>query len=183
MREDVSPLYHSTWSLLVKTRTLSSKKSINPLFISLKGTRTMSNESGKPGDGPSMPKVPTVAEIQASLKSFIKTTVSTCNKGLYSLEQTSEQVSKPLVATMKSVQKEGEVVAHKAIKAYEIRHEYGPHIVAGSALFFGSIAGLRRGRLPAFLVGTSVGFAAYVAVYEVDLYKFPDIIFGKKKED
>jgi hypothetical protein len=84
---------------------------------------------------------------------------------------------------MKIMQEEGEVFSRKAIKVYETRHEYGPHIVAGSALLFGSIAGLRRGRLPAFLVGTSVGFATYVAVYEVDLYKFPDIIFGKKKDD
>jgi len=140
----------------------------------------MSKDSDPPGDGPSSPNI---NEIRALLKTFIKVAVSTCNKELANLEQTSEQVSMPLVATLKDAKQQGEFVVRKVVTAYETRHEYGPHIIAGSALFFGSIVGLRRGRLPAFAVGTAFGFAAYLAVYEVNIYKFPEIVFDKKKED
>ena len=140
----------------------------------------MGNESDQPGNRPS---IPSMVEIKASLRSVIKSTVSTCNSALASLEHSSEQVGKPLLATIMNAQQEGKTVARKAVQVYDARHEYGPHIIAVSALFFGSIAGLRRGRLPAFAVGTAFGFATYLVVYEVNLTKFPDILCGKKKEE
>lgn len=138
----------------------------------------MGNASDQPGN---RPFIPSIVEIKASVRSVIKLSVNTCNSALANLEHSSEQVGKPFVATLMNVQQQGTTVARKALQVYDTRHEYGPHIIAASSLLCGSIAGLRRGRLPAFAVGATFGFAAYIVVYEVNLANFPDILFGKRK--
>ena len=85
-----------------------------------------------------------------------------------------------MVSSLHNIQHEGEVVANKVTQFYEKRKQYGPEIIGGSALLVGGIVGLRRGRVPAIATAAATGFLAYVGVYELDLHRMPDIIFGRE---
>lgn len=132
------------------------------------------------GAAPSTPAIPSASSIQSSLKSSIKAGVNSANNILASLEEQADRYGKPVVKSLHDIQHEGEIVANKASVFYEKRKQYAPEIIGGSALLVGSIVGLRRGRLPALATGAATGFLAYLGVYEIDLHRMPDIIFGKE---
>ncbi len=130
----------------------------------------------------SIPAIPSASSIQSSLKSSIKAGVNSANKFLAGLEDKADEYGKPVVKSLQNIEREGEVVANKATKFYDQRKQYAPEIIGGSALLVGGIVGLRRGKLPAVTTGAAAGFLAYLGVYELDLHRMPDIIFGKEDD-
>lgn len=141
-----------------------------------------STEKPKDDDGaaPSIPTIPSASSVQSSLKSSIKAGVNSANKFLAGLEDTADKYGKPVVKSLQNVEREGEAFASKATKFYDQRKQYAPEIIGGSALLVGGIVGLRRGKLPAVATGAATGFLAYLGVYELDLHRMPDIIFGNE---
>lgn len=139
-------------------------------------------ESEKPKEEASMPSVPSMKDIQKSLKSSIKSAVESANNVLAALEAQADKYGKPVITSLHNIQHEGEIVANKASHFYEKRKQYGPEIIGGSALVVGGIVGLRRGRVPAVATAAATGFLAYVGVYELDLHRIPDVIFGREDE-
>lgn len=117
--------------------------------------------------------------IEETLRSSIKSGVSTANAALASLEKSTEKVRKPIVTSLHSAGKEGKYAAQEASHFYSVRHEYAPHIIGGATVL-GGLVGLRRGRVPAAVVGSFSGFFSYLAVYQVDFSRLPDHVFGKK---
>ena len=116
------------------------------------------------------------------LKSSIKAGVDTTNRALAGLQETSEKIGHPVVESVKHIKHEGEIAAHHIGSMYESRKEYGPHIIAGSSLLVGGIVGLRRGRVPAVVSAAATGLLTYVGVYEFEIHKIPQIIFGQEDE-
>jgi len=138
-------------------------------------------EPEKPKDAAlSIPKIPSVSNMKASLKTSIKSGVENANNFLASLEERADKYGQPVVASIHDIQHSGVVVAYKATQCYEKRKQYAPEIIGGSALVVGSLVGLRRGRIPAVATAAATGFLAYVGVYEIDLRRIPDVIFGKE---
>lgn len=124
----------------------------------------------------------TSAQMQdfgTSLKSIIKSGVAASNRALANMEESTEKIRTPVVSAMKTIESEGKTVAHQVGHVYQVRHEYAPHIIGGASLL-GGLIGLRRGRVPAVMVGSLSGFFAYLGVYQVDISKLPDHVFGKK---
>lgn len=116
------------------------------------------------------------------LKSSIKAGVDTTNRALAGLQESSEKIGHPVVESLKHIKHEGEIAAHHVGTLYESRKEYGPQIIVGSSLLVGGIVGLRRGRVPAVVSGAATGLLTYVGVYQFELHKIPQIIFGQEKE-
>uniref|UniRef100_A0A7S1D1U4 Uncharacterized protein n=1 Tax=Cyclophora tenuis TaxID=216820 RepID=A0A7S1D1U4_CYCTE len=120
------------------------------------------------------------AEVKAQLKSIAKKGVEVTNWTLGGVES---NVYRPVVQTTRSIQHESQVAFHKAVVAYNHRHEYGPYIVGGTALLVGTVVGIRRGGnnrlLPTLLGGLLGGGAAYLGVYEIDMHRIPDMVFRK----
>ena len=114
-------------------------------------------------------------EVETSLRAGIKSSVDSVNSLLASVEESS----RPLFKSFKSVEEEGNKLAHQVAHFYSVRHEYGPHIIASSVVL-GGLMGLRRGRLPAVAIGSVTGFFAYLGTYQVDLRDLPEVAFGKK---
>lgn len=137
-------------------------------------------ESEKPKDATPTPSMPSVSSVQASLKTSIKSGVESANNVLAGLEESADKYGKPVVSSLHNIQHEGEIVANKASQFYEKRKQYGPEIIGGSALLVGGIVGLRRGRVPAVATAAATGFLAYVGVYELDIHRIPDVIFGQE---
>jgi hypothetical protein len=137
-------------------------------------------ETKKPDKGGKSPMP--ISEVQSLLKSSIKTGVEKTNKALAGLEESSEKIGHPVVEALKSVKHEGEIAAHHIGSLYESRKEYGPQIIVGSSLLVGGIFGLRRGRVPAVVSGAATGLFTYVGVYEFEMHKIPQIIFGRENE-
>ena len=121
----------------------------------------------------------TPQKVEESLRSAIKSGVQATNNALATLEQSTEQIRTPVVATVQKVEQEGRYVAHQVAHVYQSRREYAPVLIGGSAVV-GALVGLRRGRVPAVITGSVTGFLAYLGVYQVDFHKLPDHIFGKK---
>jgi hypothetical protein len=126
------------------------------------------------------PKKPQEASFfQQSLRKTIRETVVATNTFLASLEKTSEEISQPLAKGLKSVEREGSTLACKARHFYERRHEFGPHLVVGSAFTVGGLVALRRGRFTGAFSGALAAGLTYVAVYDLTpLEEIPDL-FGK----
>ena len=139
-----------------------------------------SEESEKPKASTPTPSVPSASDVQASLKKSIKSGVESANTALAGLQERADKVGQPLVKSLHTVQHEGAIVANKATELYTKRKQYGPEIIAGSSLLVGGIVGLRRGRVPAVVSGAATGFLTYVGVYELDLHRLPDVIFGQE---
>ena len=122
------------------------------------------------------------SSFQKTLRANIRKSVDATNQVLATLEEKSHVVSRPMVKGLKTAEEEGSYVAAKAIHAYERRHEFGPHIVVGTALIAGGIMALRRGRVAGVFSCILGGGAAYLAIYPpISLEEVPDVIFGKKK--
>ncbi|KAI2491636.1 hypothetical protein MHU86_22736 [Fragilaria crotonensis] len=120
-----------------------------------------------------------MAESDVSLRSAIKSGVEATNKTLASLEQSTEQIRKPVSNAVQIIGKEGQNVAQHATHMYQTRRENAPAWIGGSAVV-GGLMGLRRGRVPAAITASVTGFLTYLVVYEVDLSKLPEHVFGKK---
>lgn len=120
------------------------------------------------------------------LRSGIRKAVDATNGFLASLEETRESFRKgPVVKGIHAVESEGSLLAERAVQAYQRRHEYGPHVVVGSALLAGAVVSARRGgaKLPGLLAGAVAGGVSYLAVYEsVPAEDVPDLLFGKRKK-
>lgn len=101
-----------------------------------------------------------------SLRDHIHAAVEATNKFLATVQDTTESIRAPIVKGLHSVESGGSRVATKAMHVYERRHEFGPYLVAGSAVTVGGIVSFRRGRIPGALMGIMTGGLAYLAVYE-----------------
>ncbi|ACI65725.1 predicted protein [Phaeodactylum tricornutum CCAP 1055/1] len=133
------------------------------------------------GDG-SDNGAPDFEALKKSVKNGIRKAVEATNRLLASLETTTDSVSKPLAKGVKKVEQEGSYLAGQVMRVYERRYEYGPHLVAGSALAVGGLMTLRRGKILGAASAALSGGLAYVAVYEpIPLQDMPDLIFGSKK--
>jgi hypothetical protein len=118
-----------------------------------------------------------------SFRDHLHGAVESVNGFLAAIQDATENVRSPIVKGIDTIETGGSVVAAKAVRMYERRHEFGPHIVGGSSLLSGGIVTARRGRIPGVLVGAAVGGIAYLAVYEsIPLSDVPDALFGKKKD-
>ena len=125
-----------------------------------------------------------ISAMRASLKSGIKVAVDATNDALASAEETTISVRKPIAEGVKTVEHEGSKAISEVWKAYEHRHEYGPHIVGGSALLVGGLVGMRRGRIPAAVSAALIGGLAYTFVYEpFPLQDIPDMLKGSSSKD
>jgi hypothetical protein len=133
-----------------------------------------SNEPPKKGEDSS-------GEASKSFKAYLHNGVESVNKVLSAVHDTADSVRSPILKGIDEVESRSSVVATKAMLMYERRHEFGPHIVGGSAIGVGGLIAMRRGRVPGALMGIMAGGLAYLAVYEsVPLSDIPDVIFGKK---
>ena len=121
----------------------------------------------------------TPQKIEESLRSTIKSGVQATNNALAALEQSTEQIRTPVVATVQKVEQEGRYLAQQAAHVYQSRREYAPFLIGGSTIL-GAMVGFRRGRVPAVITGSVTGFLAYIGVYQVDIKKLPNHVFGKK---
>jgi hypothetical protein len=130
------------------------------------------------------PKEPTVGVADAakqSLRKGVRQSVAAANSLLASLEKTTAKFNQPITNGLRAVEYESSIVASKAWHVYERRHEFGPHLVLGSAVLVGGVVGLRRGRLSAALSAAGTGTLTYIAIYEpIPLEEIPDLLFGKK---
>ena len=115
-----------------------------------------------------------------SLRAAIQSAVQSTNKALASLEQDTERIRTPVVNAIHVLETQGQGVAHRAAHVYRCRRDYAPFLIGGSALLVGGLVGLRRGRAPAAITGSVAGFLTYLGVYEVDVSKLPEHVFGKK---
>jgi hypothetical protein len=116
-----------------------------------------------------------------SFKDYLHDGVESVNTFLSAVHDTADSFRGPILKGIDTVESGSSVIATKAMFMYERRHEFGPHIVGGSAIAVGGLTAVRRGRVPGVLVGVMTGGLAYLAVYEsVPLSDIPDVIFGKK---
>ena len=103
------------------------------------------------------------------------------NTALSDLEKATEVVRKPLLSSWASVQTNSATLLVNAKYTYAKRKENAPYVIAGSALFFGSIMTLRRGRIAGALSAGIAGAGAYGIVYDqISFDKIPDLVFGQK---
>lgn len=124
-----------------------------------------------------------VGALRGVLKEGIKISVDATNDMLAKAEESTLAVQKPIVETMRKVEDEGSKRITQGWHIYERRHEFGPHIVGGTALVFGGLAAMRRGRIPGVATAAIAGGISYVLVYEpFPLQDIPDMMFGKKDE-
>jgi hypothetical protein len=105
--------------------------------------------------------------FQQSLRKSIHETVVATNGFLGSLEKTSGEISQPLVQGLKVVEHEASSLASKGFHVYERRHEFGPHLVVGSALTIGGLVALRRGKVSGAVSGALTAGLTYVTLYEL----------------
>ena len=141
----------------------------------------MANDGG--GNGGSDDLSSSLATVKGKVKSFIKSGVASTNGAL---EETERLVYRPALQSAQTAQKESAAFLRQASSVYDKRQEYGPYIVTASAMVVGTAVGIARrrgaGRLPAtILSGLLAGGAAYVGVYQVDLYRIPDMIFRRNQ--
>ena len=111
-----------------------------------------------------------------SLKASIKSAIQSANRSLASLE---EFVDKNVAPPVSKAVEAGSEISSKVLQVYEQRHDYGPHLVAGTTALVGGVVSLRRGKIPGAIVGLMAGGATYAAVYELPL---DDVIDSIKKK-
>jgi hypothetical protein len=144
----------------------------------------MSEDPKKPTDSSATSLVGQAKEaalvFQQSLRKSIHETVVATNGFLGLLEKTSGELSQPLGKGLKTVEHEGSNLASKAFLVYERRHEFGPHLVVGSALTIGGLVALRRGRFSGAISGALTGGLTYVTLYELTPLDDISDLFRKK---
>jgi hypothetical protein len=98
--------------------------------------------------------------------------VSATNAALARVEEKTGAASSTVLLRTRSLSSQARTLFRDGLVLYERRGQYGPQLVAGSAVLFGSIVGLRRGRVPGALVGSGVGVGAYANIYGVEGFAF-----------
>jgi hypothetical protein len=143
----------------------------------------MSNPEENKPEGPT--KIPSLAEVQATIKKGMHNSVEATNKLLASLQHTTKSIQEsPFVTNMKAMEQKGAALASDAAASgralYVRRQEFAPHIIGGCAFLFGSIVTLRRGKLAGTFSSVLAGSLASLVVYEdITLNSAMDILFGK----
>lgn len=118
-------------------------------------------------DGAASPKNSTNDPLLQSIKQLVSLTNST----LSTFEQATDESSALVVSRVLQVVRQARHVATRAASTYEHRGQYGPQIVAGTAVVLGGAVALRTGRLPAAVVSGGLGgAAAYGNVYGYEDY-------------
>jgi hypothetical protein len=138
---------------------------------------TESNTTAKDGKDPKLPALPSFTGRSGDpLYESISSAVSITNAALAQVEEKTDDFSTSVISRMRSFGSQASHVFRDTMVLYERRGQYGPQLVAGSALAFGGIVGLRRGRIPGVLVGSMAGGTAYANIYGIES-------FGLKKSD
>ena len=153
----------------------SSSPEKEPASTGARPTMMESNTANE-GKDRKLPALPSFTGRSGDpLYESISSAVSITNAALARVEEKTEVVSNSVLSRMRSVGNQARHVFSNALVLYERRGQYGPQLVAGSALAFGGIIGLRRGRIPGIVVGSMAGATAYANVYGV-------ASFGLKKK-
>lgn len=119
-------------------------------------------------------KVPTLPSFTGRsgdpLYDSLSSAVSVTNDALARVEEKTDVISITVLSRMRSVGNQASHVFRDALVVYERRGQYGPQVVAGSALAFGGLVGLRRGRIPGVLVGSMAGATTYANIYGLESF-------------
>ena len=125
-----------------------------------------------------LPKLPSFTGRSGDpLYDSLSMAVSVTNAALAQVEEKTGAASSTVLSRVRSVGGQARGFFRDVFVLYERRGQYGPQLVAGSALLFGGIVGLRRGRLPGAIVGSAAGVGAYANIYGIEGFAFGD---GKK---
>ena len=126
-----------------------------------------------------------VEKLRRGLKTSVKLGVDATNQMLANLEEKTVEFRTPVLKGLETVQQKADSASTHMWYVYERRHEYGPHIVGGSALTMGALTALRRrSRVAGAVSAILAGGIAYAIVYEsIPLQDIPDMVFGKKNND
>jgi tyrosine-protein phosphatase YwqE len=123
-------------------------------------------------------------QLHKAVRQGVSQVVASTNAALGSLQRSTEGIRRPISTSFHQAATAVGQAATTLHDAYGQRRQYGPYIVAGSAVVTGGITKLRgRGKLASALVATSTGVAAYAVVYDLiplSMEDVPDILFGRK---
>lgn len=129
-------------------------------------SKTSPVASATANDGSTPPKK---SHNDRPLPRFIKQAVNLTNSTLSSFEQAADESSTMFVSRLQQLGRQARHIATRAVSTYEQRTQYGPQIVAGSAVVMGGVIALRTRRLPAGVVAGGLGgAAAYGNIYGYD---------------
>lgn len=144
-----------------KTNKLQTTKDDGPSFQLPSELPTIPSFTGRSGD---------------PLYDSLSAAVSATNAALAQVEDKTGAASSTVLSRVRSVGSQARTLFRDGFVLYERRGQYGPQLVASSALLFGGIAGLRRGRVPGAFVGSAAGVGAYANIYGIEGFVFD----GKK---
>lgn len=136
----------------------------------------------KDDDGPfqlpsELPKLPSFTGRSGDpLYDSLSMAVSVTNATLAQVEEKTGAASSTVLSRVRSIGSQARTLFRDGFVLYERRGQYGPQLVAGSALLFGGIVGLRRGRVPGAFIGSAAGVGAYANIYGIEGFAFD----GKK---
>ncbi len=118
--------------------------------------------------------VKSFAMPEMDLKSAIKAAVVKTNGILSTLENQKNVTSDLVGSRVRPLAERLNSIAKTLIVKYEMRHYYGPQIIAGSTAAITGLVSMRRGKIPGVFMGGLAGVGSYGAVYG----ELPD--FAKK---
>ena len=141
-------------------------------------TQTVTKDDGPSFQLPSeLPKLPSFTGRSGDpLYDSLSMAVSVTNATLAQVEEKTGAASSTVLSRVRSIGSQARTLFRDGFVLYERRGQYGPQLVAGSALLFGGIVGLRRGRVPGALIGSAAGVGAYANIYGIEGFAFD----GKK---
>ena len=141
-------------------------------------TQTQTKDVGPSFELPSeLPTLPSFTGHSGDpLYDSLSAAVSATNAALAQVEEKTGAASLTVLSRMRSVGNQARHIFRDGFVLYERRGQYGPQLVAGSALLLGGIVGLKRGRIPGALVGSAAAAGSYANVYGIDGFAFD----GKK---
>mmetsp|Transcript_37580 Transcript_37580/g.82425 ORF Transcript_37580/g.82425 Transcript_37580/m.82425 type:complete len:198 (+) Transcript_37580:3-596(+) len=159
-------------------RNMSSSSQGNDAESMVGKESTAGNTTAKDGKDPmNLPAIPSFTGRSGDpLYDSISSAVSITNAALAQVEEKTDVLSTSVISRMRAFGSQASHVFRDGMVMYERRGQYGPQLVAGSALAFGGFVGLRRGRIPGVLVGSIAGGTAYANIYGIES-------FGLKKSD
>eukprot|EP00585_Thalassiosira_rotula_P013565 CAMPEP_0196131652 /NCGR_PEP_ID=MMETSP0910-20130528/1564_1 /TAXON_ID=49265 /ORGANISM="Thalassiosira rotula, Strain GSO102" /LENGTH=147 /DNA_ID=CAMNT_0041391135 /DNA_START=128 /DNA_END=571 /DNA_ORIENTATION=+ len=121
-------------------------------------------------DGAASPKKSTNDPLLQSIKQFVNLT----NSALSTFEQATDESSTMVVSRLRQLGTQTRHIAARAMSTYDHRAQYGPQIVAGTAVFMGGIMALRTRRMPVGVVAGGLGgAAAYGNIYGYEDHSAP----------
>jgi hypothetical protein len=113
--------------------------------------------SGKPNEN--------VEKAKLILKSSIRSLVNSTNCFLGSLEDTTHTTKEFAASRLRPVLNQMKHGLEKGIVLYEQREYYGPQIIGATTASVASMVAIRRGKVPASLVGGVTAAVMYSVVY------------------